>query len=472
MALPAGRYGVTKNQLLKIKKLPMNTIKLIEELTEKFDLLGTAAFKNSTSVVTDSTDLVESGAVKDIVGWGNKNLCYYKGVNNTVVAQCKNGVTYTFSLTSTGHGGVNLKKNDNSGDEVTAIIMSEGRNSVTFTADSDFNLFMNGYGRGGIGFTDDVSDLQLEVGSTATAYEPYHASVEETLRDAEVIEGKNLLPVLLRTVKTLNTGGTWSGNTYTIGSLTLLFEEREGYVTKITVNGSSGNDLITIQLSNGWIPFVSGNYIVSGFGSANARTYVNPDHTAGYYDNGNGQVFTVNTVLTCRLQIDANKSFTNIIVQPMIRLATETDSTYEPYYTPLKDVVPTKADNSVIGTVEGATASKAWSVGEHFIKDGAFKEVTQPIASGGAINDSNTVDKPIAEILTELKIKSATFSGTTDADGNLAIIDDTNSILLSAECKGRLAFVFKSSTKSFVKIVTDNLTALANTSVSGTYYYI
>lgn len=63
MALPAGRYGVTKNQLLKIKKLPMNTIKLIEELTEKFNLLGTAAFKNSTSVVTESSDLVESGAV-------------------------------------------------------------------------------------------------------------------------------------------------------------------------------------------------------------------------------------------------------------------------------------------------------------------------------------------------------------------------------------------------------------------------
>ena len=63
MALPAGRYGVTKNQLLKIKKLPMNTIKLIEELTEKFDLLGSAAFKDSVSVVTESSDLVESGAV-------------------------------------------------------------------------------------------------------------------------------------------------------------------------------------------------------------------------------------------------------------------------------------------------------------------------------------------------------------------------------------------------------------------------
>jgi hypothetical protein len=44
MALPAGRYGVTKNQLLKIKKLPMNTIKLIEEsLAEKCDnsVIGT-----------------------------------------------------------------------------------------------------------------------------------------------------------------------------------------------------------------------------------------------------------------------------------------------------------------------------------------------------------------------------------------------------------------------------------------------
>ena len=77
MALPAGRYGVTKNQLLKIKKLPMNTIKLIEELTEKFDLLGSAAFKNSTSTVTESSDLVESGAVKDAivdtVGWISDN---------------------------------------------------------------------------------------------------------------------------------------------------------------------------------------------------------------------------------------------------------------------------------------------------------------------------------------------------------------------------------------------------------------
>lgn len=210
-------------------------------------------------------------------------------------------------------------------------------------------------------------------------------AVYQELADNDLIPNKNKLPALLSTVKTLNTGGTWSGNTYTIGSLTLLFEEREGYVTKITVNGSSGNNTITIQLSNGWIPFVGGNYIVSGFGNENARTYVNPDRTTGYYDNGNGTAFTVNTELTCRLQIDANKSFTNIIVQPMIRKATESNPTYEPYYVPLKDIVPTKADNSVIGTVEdGATASQAYAVGEHFIKDGAFCTCIQAIAQGGS----------------------------------------------------------------------------------------
>ena len=92
MALPAGRYGVTKNQLLKIKKLPMNTMKLIEELAEKYDLLGTAAFKNSTSVVTQSTDLVESGAVKDIVGWENKNYFTTEGITTAYYLN-QNGTT-------------------------------------------------------------------------------------------------------------------------------------------------------------------------------------------------------------------------------------------------------------------------------------------------------------------------------------------------------------------------------------------
>lgn len=118
MALPAGRYGVTKNQLLKIKKLPMNTIKLIEELTEKYDLLGTAAFKNSTSVVTDSTDLVESGAVYDAIGIDFKNLIditldYIKSLNTLGTwdgnVYTYNDITYTVNddMSVTANGTAN-----------------------------------------------------------------------------------------------------------------------------------------------------------------------------------------------------------------------------------------------------------------------------------------------------------------------------------------------------------------------------
>ena len=463
MALPAGRYGVTKNQLLKIKKLPMNTIKLIEELTEKFNLLGTAAFKNSTSVVTQSTDLVESGTVFDALGFGNKNLFNYNGVNNVVIAQCKNGVTYTFSLTSTGHAGVNLKKNDNSGDVVTFIAAtSEGRNSVTFTADSDFNLFMNGYGIGSVAFADDVSDLQLEKGSTATAYEPYHASVEDTLRNAEVVKGKNLLPVTLKGIKELNTSGTWSGNIYTLNDVALTIETDGDKVLGIDVNGTAsyniifklalptGGDILTgCPTGGGW-----GSYILYQSGGAT--------------DSGEGATGVL-TDSYISIYVKAGYNVQHKKFYPMIRKATETDPTYEPYYIPLKDVVPNKCDNSVIGTVEdGTNASKGWLVGEHFIKDGAFKEVTQPIASGGAISDSNTVNKPIADCL----VKQATFSGTTSAIGALIVSTSQSRAVISAEVVGYIVDLYKRSEGYGAVVKTPQGEPVVETPVSGTYYYI
>ena len=130
-----------------------------------------------------------------------------------------------------------------------------------------------------------------------------------------------------------------------------------------------------------------------------------------------------------------------------------------------------KCDNSVIGTVEGANASKAWSVGEHFIKDGQFKEVTQLIASGGAINDSNTVDKPIADCL----VKQATFSGTTSASGNVEIDSTGVRKILYANTDGNnfLTFPFETSGKTYVNIRSrTDLSVIASTAVTGTYYYI
>ncbi len=60
MALQAGRYGVTKAQLLKIKKLPMNTIKLIEEVIET---LATKADNTVIGTVENGTNPTKAYAV-------------------------------------------------------------------------------------------------------------------------------------------------------------------------------------------------------------------------------------------------------------------------------------------------------------------------------------------------------------------------------------------------------------------------
>ena len=213
MALPAGRYGVTKNQLLKIKKLPMNTIKLIEELTEKFNLLGSAAFKNSTSVVTSSSDLVESGAVYDALGFGNKNIvdpsAFIQGLlnNSGVVNSSSQWITSDYMKCK---GTVTVSGYKDGAEANFCVRFAEYDSNKTFIkTTNDINVedvaFWSDtitldenteYVRISAGFNNKactpsnyfaVNRLQLEKGSTATAYEPYHASVEESKCDNSVI---------------------------------------------------------------------------------------------------------------------------------------------------------------------------------------------------------------------------------------------------------------------------------------------
>ena len=226
-----------------------------EDYIKNKPTLGTSAYKNSTSVVTDSSDLVESGAVKDIVGWGNKNLAILEqGTLNTSTGEeassttrvrtqfipIEKAISYIASSENNGWSIRNGIGYDNNKQFVANNIFPDASTGLFVTENTNVKYVRFIYSHINTSETCSPSDYwyQFEKGSTATAYEPYHASVEET-----------------------------------------------------------------------------------------------------------------------------------------------------------------KCDNTVIGTVEGANASKAWSVGEHFISGGQFKEVTQPISNGGAINDSNTVDRPIADCL-------------------------------------------------------------------------
>jgi len=68
----------------KVSNLESVTLGLENDIDNIEESLGTASTKNSTSVVTQSTDLVESGAVFDALGFENKNLLLITAVSQTI----------------------------------------------------------------------------------------------------------------------------------------------------------------------------------------------------------------------------------------------------------------------------------------------------------------------------------------------------------------------------------------------------
>ena len=276
MALPAGRYGVTKNQLLKIKKLPMNTIKLIEDLYEKYSLLGSAAFKNSTSVVTESSDLVESGAV-------------YTALQSKM-SYADNGVL----------GAKNILPPDN------------------------IHLFMPSSSTVG-------STVALQSSSTVESY-----------------------------VAELNPN------------------------TDYIISSVGGNRNI-VGLTNTY-PVLNGNVYVAANESTNTPVRFN----SGNYKYA---IFYLH-----------NTSHTLDEIKPMLRLATDTDPTYQPHAETNRELTVNKADNSVIGTVEdGTNPTKSYAVDEFMVRDGAFCQVTAPVTTSSTWTEgSNYTKKSIAEVLQSL----------------------------------------------------------------------
>ena len=179
-------------------------------------------------------------------------------------------------------------------------------------------------------------------------YEPYHESVEQTLRDAEVIEGKNLNVYPYIISHTVNSGIT-------------IDIDSDGI---ITLNGTASGDSNQIihhrqgysEVDNHPIILPAGKYKVIGVGS---------DLSIELFKTVNGSrtsIVTVDSVdkyktfeLTETTQIGVlfywlnGVTFSNRKFGIMIVNDSETDYTYEPYYIPLKDSKFDRAEQRVLG---------------------------------------------------------------------------------------------------------------------------
>lgn len=214
-------------------------------------------------------------------------------------------------------------------------------------------------------------------------------AASQAAQDAEIAWNvnhgvKNLLRFDLESVKALN-GGTWSGNANTINGVTITVNDTDKTIS--FVKTASGGDIyfrLTTALQS--ILSSGSKYILSGATGGSSTTFYLGN--SGNWENMNGDTEITYTGSFASIYVCVKSTMplnTTITIKPMIRPASITDSTFQPYALPNPVITP-----AVIKAVdEGAknnlyfnsigNAGSAWSnpythngITYTFLADGAI----------------------------------------------------------------------------------------------------
>ena len=156
--------------------------------------------------------------------------------------------------------------------------------------------------------------------------------------------GKNLLPLTVENLKAINTSGTWNGNIYTLNDVDFTINlDDDNNLTGITVNGTA-SDATAFILTHGQynnMPIKNGTYKLNGCpvggGASSYKLTIDNRTDSGTTisygtDFGDGTQIEITQGLSrVFLTVYGNYTANNLVFYPMLRPATDTDSTYEPY---------------------------------------------------------------------------------------------------------------------------------------------
>ena len=147
--------------------------------------------------------------------------------------------------------------------------------------------------------------------------------------------GKNKLAMTVDSIKSANSGATWTDNEATIDGIKFtILTDSDGNVTGINADGKATSSHVYLILNGNFNSTALSAYIVNGLPNNSAvrfricnQSNFNPIedcyNNSTIHDNGNGLRFT--------LRIEWNTTLSNVIFYPMICLASETDTTFAPY---------------------------------------------------------------------------------------------------------------------------------------------
>lgn len=297
---------------------------------------------------------------KDTVGWIGKNKVssifinavqpIYETVLFGEIDNLQPDTDYILSFDTTDSGTA-YYTNENIFTSDSTVTTNGGTTSVQVRTKSALdksaaNQYTVGRGwrllknRNAQSITPNFANVMLRKADISDAtYESYHPSVEQTLRDAEVIEGKNLLDIPESVVNLTANGGTFAVN-----------RNNNGDVTSIVVNGTFTSNT-TLNLVNNLV--LNRDLFLSGApqtGSSSTYLLAAHDGTRYYEDKGNGVTLpsgTYRIFIVCYNGYTAN----NLTFKPMLCTKEEWDKSqaFEPYYIPLKDSKFDRSEQRVLG---------------------------------------------------------------------------------------------------------------------------
>lgn len=227
---------------------------------------------------------------------------------------------------------------------------------------------------------------------------------------------KNLLPMTVDGIKAANTTGTWNNNVYTIDTVTFTVQTDDlNAVTDIVVNGTNnGNAIYFIAGKFGFKANTS--YVVNGVQENSGINFMAVQGGITLTEvRDYTQTFNADTNANIYIILNSNATASNVLFKPMIRKASDTDPTFQPFH-------------PVIGPAVEELQSELTNLSDkikHIFVGGCV--------AGLALNDGDiSFSVPMVGLYTTIASASATCTGTIygsiGAIGGVTFTMSTNSL--------------------------------------------
>lgn len=206
--------------------------------------------------------------------------------------------------------------------------------------------------------------------------------------------GKNILPMKLANIKSINTSGTWSGNVYTHNQIAFKVEtDANDNIIGFTANGTALGQAI---ISLGTFTLEVGNYKTCANDATNIfygtlRNGTTTAFIANIYNTDASLSVTDNTFLyLVTLVVPSGSTVNNTTIKPMIRIATEESSAFEPY-TNICPITPRTEVNITVSATQGGSGEDTQIALGRNVYGGTLNVKTGELTVTHAITNVNSV---------------------------------------------------------------------------------